>query len=387
MDQKGSRTEEQNSEYHEPVEEKLSSFHSSRISGSLMKKLHVLVLVSVLVISAGYLGWQFYEYLKDQDDPGRAGWAFELTGIDGLQNKGLSGKGVTIGVVDTGIDVGHDDLKDMELVAWLDLVNDRSEPYDDNGHGTQVTGIMAADGKLRGGAPAASYIICKALDASGYAEPGVLDSAVGDAIDFCVEEGADIISLSLSGALTPLSLGTKTERATQDAVAVGVFVVCAAGNDGNSEDDDDVAAPGTVTSAISVGSIDKYFRISSFSSKGDNDGYIAQFPDPGDREDPNRKPEFVAPGEMIISCYPGNSYAFMSGTSQAVPFVSSALALILEAHPEYKRDGTSGGSEVAILEMKDVLMSTARPSPYQETPHDEYYGYGLVDPEKAVEVL
>ena len=386
MDQEGNRAED-DLKYHGPVEEKVNRFHRPNVSSPLRRKLHVLFLVCVLVISSSYLGWQFYEYMADQDDPDRTSWAFELTGIDGLQGQGLSGKGVSIGVVDTGIDMGHDELKDMKLVAWLDLVNGRSEPYDDNGHGTHVTGIMAANGKLRGGAPAAGYIICKALDASGYAEPGVLDSAVGDAIDFCVEEGADIISLSLSGAPTPPSLGSKTERATQDAVAAGVFVVCAAGNDGNSEDDDDVAAPGTVNSAISVGSIDRYFYISSFSSRGDNDGYIAQFPDPGDREDPNRKPEFVAPGDMIVSCYPGNRYVFMSGTSQAVPFVSSALALILEEHPKYRRDGASGGSEVAVQEMKDILMSTARPSPYQEIPHDEYYGYGLIDPKKVLEAL
>ena len=353
-----------------------------------LRKVYSVVMVALLVASTVYLGWFIYDYLEDLNKPQRSDWAFEVTGIDSMNDRGLNGKGIIIGIIDTGVDATHDDLKNMDIVAWRDYINHRSEPYDDNGHGTHVAGIIGANGDLKGGAPKASFIICKALDASGRSEDTpVLDSTVGNAITFCVDNGAHIISLSLGGDPTPFGLGSETERATQDAVEAGVFVVAAAGNDGGSNDDGDVMSPGSIRSAISVGSIDKNLRISSFSSQGDNDGYISQLPDPGDRQDPNKKPEFVAPGEMIASTYPGNRYVFMSGTSQAVPFVSVALALILEEQPEYKWDGASGGDEAAIQDVKDVLTGTARPTPYQITPHDDLYGYGIIDPRRAIEGL
>jgi len=349
------------------------------------RKVFSIAMLLMLVVSSAYLGWFLYDYFKDLESPDRTDWAFEVTGIDAMNDRDLKGKGIVIGIVDTGIDITHDDLEKMRIVAWRDFINDRDEPYDDNGHGTHVAGIIGANGDLVGGAPKASFIICKALDAGGSSEdtPGI-DSTVGDAIDFCVDNGADIISLSLGGGPTPLGLGSDTERATQNALDAGVFVVAAAGNDGRN-DDGDVKAPGNIRSAISVGSVDKNLRISSFSSEGDNDGLL---PGPfDDREDPNKKPEFVAPGEMILSAYPNNRYVYMSGTSQAVPFVSTALALILEEEPLYKRDGAMGGDENAIQDVKDVLMETAEPTPHQTTPHDSHYGYGIIDPEGAIGAL
>jgi len=369
-------------EYHEILRKRPSD------RALTLRKAYSIVMIVLLVASTAYFGWYLYKYWEEQGKPERSDWAFEETGIDAMNDRGLKGKGIIIGIIDTGVDNRHDDLKNMDIVAWRDYINHRSEPYDDNGHGTHVAGIIGSDGDLKGGAPKASFIICKALDASGHSEDTpVLDSTVGNAINFCVDNGAHIISLSLGGDPTPLGLGSETERATQDALEAGVFVVAAAGNDGGSNDDGDVMAPGNIRSAISVGSINKNLRISSFSSVGDNDGYISQLPDPGDTQDPNKKPEFVAPGEMIVSTYPGNRYVLMSGTSQAVPFVSTALALILEEHPEYKRDGANGGDEAAIQDVKNVLMGTARPTPHQETPHDDHYGYGLIDPRRAVEAL
>ncbi|HID72066.1 MAG TPA: hypothetical protein EYP29_04910 [Thermoplasmata archaeon] len=351
--------------------------------GWLLRLYTVFVVVFTLV-STIYLSWFIYSYLQENEIK-RTEWAFEVTGIEAMNNLGLKGDGVVIGIIDTGIDLTHRDLKDIKLVAWKDFINGREEPYDDNGHGTHVAGILAANGKLKGGAPEASFIIAKALNAQGNGEGvSAFDTTVANAIDFCVENGADIISLSLGGNPTPFGLGSDTERATRNALRAGVFVVAAAGNDGDSQNDEDVSSPGNIRSAISVGSIDRNLRISSFSSRGDNDGYISELPDPADRYDPNKKPEFVAPGEMILSTYPGDRYVFASGTSQSVPFVSAVLALILESHPEYKRDGEKGGNENAIQEVKNVLMSTANPCPGQETPHDDHYGYGIIDPLKAI---
>ncbi len=363
-----------------------SDTHSKRFS---LQKKFLAISTILLIIAAAYAGWFFYNFVEDYGKPQRTNWAYEVTSIDALWDMGLDGQGVTIAIIDTGIYVEHKEFRNMNIVSWLDLINERSEPYDDNGHGTHVAGIIAANAELRGGAPAADFIIVKALDETGSSNDGVgiLDSRVAQAIEFSVDQGADIISLSLGGEPSPLALGKASERAVRDAVNVGVLVVAAAGNDGGSGDDGEVASPGNVEGAITVGSVNQYLYLSAFSSQGNNDGVIPGLPDPADREDPNRKPEFVAPGEMILSTYPDGRYAFSSGTSQAVPFVSSVLAQILQARPQYSRDGSEGGDEQAVENLKTVFMETARATSYQETPHDPGYGYGLVDPVAALERL
>ena len=123
------------------------------------------------------------------------------------------------------------------------------------------------------------------------------------------------------------------------------------------------------------------------SSRGNNDGYFNGIPDPGDRYDPNKKPEFVAPGEEIHTAFINDRYSKSSGTSIAAPFVTGVLALILQAKPAYRPSGSDGGTELAIQNVKDALMNTAIPCPEQDTPHDEYYGYGIIDPVRAMAEL
>ena len=313
----------------------------------------------------------------------RTDWAFEKTQLDAMNNRGYTGKGIIIGIVDTGVDAGHPDLKHLNIIAWKDLINGRAEPYDDDGHGTHVTGIIAANGTLRGGAPDASFIIVKAISKEGKGT----DQNVADAIDFCVGQGADIISLSLGGKARFLNLGDATAQSAQNAVNRGVFVVAAAGNDGGKNDDGQVASPADVDGVIAVGAVDKNLKIANFSSEGHNDGYIPGFPDPGDRQDPNKKPEVVAPGVDITSTFRGDKYAKASGTSQATPFVAAGLALVLEAHPAYKRTGSQGGTAYAVEKVKDAIMRGAYKCPGQQTPHDDHYGYGLFQAEATSDNL
>ncbi|MCK4613859.1 MAG: S8 family serine peptidase [Thermoplasmata archaeon] len=303
------------------------------------------------------------------DDVERTDWAFEKTQLDDMNDRGYKGEGIIIGIVDTGVNIKHPDLKHMKIIAWKDFINGRSEPYDDKGHGTHVAGIIAADGELDGGAPKGSFVIAKAI---GESEGS--DQDVGDAIDFCVDQGADVICLSLGGANELLNLGDDTAQASRDAVNQGVMVVAAAGNDGE-KDDGEVGNPAFVRGVIAVGAVDKKLKIASFSSRGDNDGPT---PLPFDgRRDPDKKPEVVGPGVKIRSTYKGDDYATASGTSQAAPFVAAGVALILEAHPQYKRDGASGGHSYAVEKVKDAIMKGAYKCPGQETPHDDHYGYGL----------
>jgi len=307
------------------------------------------------------------------DESERSEWAYEKTQIKAMNDAGYKGMGVTIGIVDTGVNIDHPDLRSMKVVAWIDYVNDRSEPYDDGGHGTHVAGIMAANGELNGAAPDADYVVAKALSGDG----GGSDQTVAEAIDWCVDQGADVICLSLGGDAVIPRLGEISGQAARDAVNRGAILVAAAGNNGETSngDNDDVQRPGNVEGVIAVGAVNEDLKIASFSQKGDNDGILPLAID--DRQDPDKKPEVVAPGVEIRSTYLGDTYAIMSGTSQATPFVASGIALVLEANPQYKRDGSSGGSSNAVETIKEALMRGAYATQWQETPHDDRYGYGL----------
>ncbi len=287
--------------------------------------------------------------------------------IDKLNEMGLDGEGVTIGIVDTGINASHPDLDHINIIAWKDYVNDRQDPYDDQGHGTFMAGIIAADGKINGAAPKVDIVVVKAISSDGSGS----DSDVADGIDFCVSNGADVILLSLGGRARFLNLGDESALASERAIDQGVIVVAAAGNDGEN-DDGDVASPATVEDVIAVGAIDKYKNIASFSSEGENDGSI--FPVRFPRSDPDKKPEVVAPGVDIVSTYYlDGEYATGSGTSQATAFVAGGIVLLLDAHPEYQRID----SDMVSL-FKNVFMNTAENCPGQDTPHDDHYGYGLI---------
>ena len=167
----------------------------------------------------------------------------------------LNGKGIMVGMVDSGIDATHDDLAGMSRVGWKDFVDGKSTPYDDNGHGTSMAGILVADGWIEGMAPNVELLVAKALRGNGSGD----DSDVVAAIDWCVENGAHIISLSLGGAPGALPFffqsGRESGDAANDAIDRGIFVIAAAGNDGGVDDDGDVASPASETAVIAVGGV------------------------------------------------------------------------------------------------------------------------------------
>ena len=304
----------------------------------------------------------------------RSEWAFAMTGVRELNAMGLTGAGVTVCIVDSGIDMLHPDFARLRLVAWKDFVNLRSEPYDDNGHGTAMAGLIAANGSLRGIAPDASLIVAKATNSAGFGS----SQAVADGIRFCVDpfgngtRGADIISISL-GSKAPLFVATDVSLAAQAALDRGVFVVAAAGNDGGPFDDGDVAIPANVPMALAIGAVDSSGRIASFSSIGSS----------VNRTDPNLKPEVAAPGVQIISTAPGAHYVTVSGTSPATAVATGIVALLLQRHPELQTGGLAGN----VLAVKWALARSAITEPGQAVPHDPWYGYGVIDGPRALTYL
>ena len=296
----------------------------------------------------------------------RSEWAFTMTGARALNMIGLTGAGVTVCVVDTGIDMLHPDFSHLHLVAWKDLVNMRMDPYDDKGHGTAMTGLIVADGSIRGVSPGANIIAVKVLNQIGLGSP----QNVADGIRFCVDpfgtgtSGADIISLSLGSGSANFF-----DQTVYDAVAWatsrGVFVVVAAGNDGGAIDNVDVASAGQVPLAISVGAVDSNGVRAAFSSIG------AVL----NRTDPNMKPEVAAPGVQLVTTAPGAHYVTVTGTSPATAIVAGIIALILQARPALRPGVTSGN----ILTVKTALMLGASKAPGQGLPHDPWYGYGIIN--------
>ena len=293
----------------------------------------------------------------------------------------LTGEGVNVCIVDTGLELNHPDLEGFDVAGWVDIVQGKSNPYDDNGHGTNMAGILIADGWINGIAKDVNLYVSKALHAngSGYEEDVV------SGIDWCINQNVNIISLSLGGGqdLFPLlgGSGRTIEDSVNDATARGIFVVAAAGNDGGEEDDGDVASPGSERRVICVGGVTLSGAHWSKSSTGNNGANL--FPPKLPRGDPDKKPELVAPAKQVPVLNTQGTWSSASGTSAATVFVTGAIALLLEAEPELASNGTDGDVST-IDQVKDWIMQTVQPKNGQSE-HDDDYGYGLLDIEALLE--
>ena len=305
-------------------------------------------------------------------------WQMEYMDLIGATNdslSGLDGGGVVVCVVDSGVDLDHPDLRGVELRGWRDSINGIEEPYDDEGHGTAMTGIIVSNGGLDGLAKGVDLLVAKAINNEGQGT----DETVSDSVDWCVQQGADIISLSLGGSQ---SFGSgffatdELEQSVDDALDSGVYVVSSAGNDGE-DDDGDVGSPGSVEGVICVGGITRSGSIWSGSSEGDNDGRL--WPNPIlPRSDPDKKPEVVAPGHevpVLMASGVSNSewWGWSSGTSAATAWVSGSLALLLQEKPDLQRENSTGRE--AIEEVKGAIAQSSQKKEGQQG-HDDHYGYG-----------
>jgi serine protease AprX len=299
--------------------------------------------------------------------------------ISGFDNVTTSGSGVDVCIVDTGFDASHPDLAHVELAGWQDFVLNRAEPYDDQGHGTAMAGILVAKNLLPGIAPNVNLYIAKAISNSGTGT----DSDIAAAVDWCVSNDVDIISLSLGGSQGFDFILIETdelETAVNNAIDQGIFVVAAAGNDGGPDDDGDVSSPASEEDVICVGAIDTDGSIWSNSSVGNNGFNPPENWNLLGRQDPDKKPELVAPGEKIpiLNAQIGGTntlYAFGSGTSGATVWVSGAIAHLLEHRPDLGHNGSSGGNRQTVEDVKQWIRNSVVPQDGQ-TDHDEYYGYG-----------
>jgi subtilisin family serine protease len=280
---------------------------------------------------------------------------WELEDANGLK---LTGKGIKIAVIDTGVDYTHPDLGGCsktddinngsckKVIGGYDFVNDDTDPLDDNGHGTHVSGIASGKGlftiigdgrPIRGIAPDANVLAYKVLDSVGSGDRSDIIAGIERAMDPNQDgdfsDHADVMVLSLgTECLTGYSIfcgpDDPVSRAVDNAVDAGVVVSIAAGNSG--PDLSTISSPGTARKAITVGAVSKSDEIADFSSRGlvVYNGEIIL------------KPDVVAPGVDILAPYdyiPETGqiiFATASGTSMAAPHVAGAAALILQRNPE-----------------------------------------------------
>lgn len=262
-------------------------------------------------------------------------------------DKGYEGKGITVAVVDTGT-VPHADLTvpTNRIVEFKDLINGKTEPYDDNGHGTHVSGIIAGNGYSSGGkyagvAPKANILSIKALDENGGGSISDIIQAISYAVETKNKYNTKIINLSLGTPANSTSSKDPLCRAVERATRAGLIVVSAAGNSG--PEPNTILSPGISEYALTVGAVDDKNTIDT------SDDTIAPFSSRGPTLEGLEKPDIVAPGVNIesLSNENLNGYSSLSGTSMATPLVSGSIALLLNKD-----------KNLSPLEIKKKLMSS-----------------------------
>lgn len=275
-------------------------------------------------------------------------WGVEHIGA-GNVHPSNRGAGVKVAIIDTGIDLDHPDLAVDGDVTFVDGTTTGD---DDHGHGTHCAGIIAAldnDTGVVGVAPEASIYAVKVLDSNGS---GYL-SDIAAAIEWAIENGMDIISMSLGSNYDYQMLHDACDRAEE----AGIVLVAAAGNDYSRRgrrERDTVDYPAGYDSVIAVGATDNTDERVSFSSTG-------------------AALELAGPGVDIYSTYWNDTYDTRSGTSMACPHVVGVAALVLAAEPALTNDAV----RTRLQETADDLGDTG---------WDEWYGYGLVNAAAAAPV-
>lgn len=248
------------------------------------------------------------------------------------------GEGVKVAVVDTGIDLTHQDLAN-KVKGTANLFNKNTRDVTDiYGHGTHIAGLIAGD--RTGVAPNVDLYIANSLNDKGQ---GTMASVL-DGISFAINYGVDILCMSL-GTNSPLP-SIITSR-IQKAYNRGITIVCATGNRGVQGED----YPARYDYVVGVGGVDKNLERAEFSSYGFNT-------------------DVVAPSVDILSTWKGGKYALMTGTSMASPLVAGGIALIKSY---YRKQGV----ELLPEDIKEMFKKLNKRK-------DRYVGYGLFDVAKIV---
>ena len=274
-----------------------------------------------------------------------------------IYSRGITGKGITTAVLDTGI-YAHPDffIPRNKIVYFQDFIRNRKGPFDDNGHGTHVSGIIASGGRLGDGsgigvAPESGIVMLKVLEKDGSGK-------IKNMLKGMEKYGIRIVNISVGMPVKNIENPEEEElvKKVEQLWNTGLVVVVAAGNDGPAPYT--ITSPGTSRKVITVGT-----------GKEAGGDYSGQGPVPGTCV---CKPDIIAPAINILSCdNHGKNYKRRSGTSMATPIVSGTVALLLSNEPWLSN------RDVKIRLMQSALdcgMAKSR------------QGWGLLNPEGILRI-
>jgi len=266
-------------------------------------------------------------------------WGWYRIDADRAYESGVSGSGVIVAVLDSGVNSSHPDLSGKIIEGW-NYVDNNDDVMDEDGHGTMVAGIIAAMANnsigIAGVASNVSIMPLKVLSSSGGSWTD-LDKAILKA----AHSGARIITMSLGGEYSRPSMAI--EAAINHAYQDGCLLVAAAGNDNNSEP----FYPAACENVIAVAAIDQVSIKAAFSNYGE---YI----------------DFCAPGVNILTTSKDGNYVYGSGTSFAAPFVTGVICLMVSQYPQLTNEQV-------------ITTLRAEAEDLGEMGWDQYYGWGLVN--------
>ncbi|MEU4131607.1 type VII secretion-associated serine protease mycosin [Streptomyces wuyuanensis] len=273
------------------------------------------------------------------------------------------GAGITVAVLDTGVDDGHPDLEGSvlptkDLIGFGAKRGDRAWAR----HGTAMAGIIAGHGHgpgredgVLGIAPEARIlpvrVILEGADPARAKARKTRGTALAQGIRWAADNGADVINLSLGDDSESAHPDAGEDAAVRYALAKGAVVVASAGNGG--EKGDHISYPAAYPGVIAVAAVDRYGTHAAFSTR-------------------RWYSTVSAPGVDVVIADPDRKYYEGWGTSAASAFVSGAVALVRAAHPR-----------LTPAQIKRLLADTARGGP--KTGRDDSKGYGIVDPAAAIE--
>jgi len=306
-------------------------------------------------------------------------WGLEKIGAPQVWDMGITGSGVRVAVLDTGVDITHPDLDGKMWTddsgdptypgGWIEFDFDgnivpSSTPHDTHGHGTHTSGTVLggnASGTAIGVAPDATLMHCLMMPGGGGSYAifvAALQWAVAPFDQYGNPAGAPADVASLSGGF--YEYVDAFIEPIENMRAAGVVPVMAIGNGGEGTS----GGPGNVYESFGIGATDIDDAVAGFSS-----GQVVDWP--ASYPDPYIKPDFSAPGVNVYSSLPGGGYEYWQGTSMAAPHVAGTVALMLEGNPA-----------LAVQDVYDILKDTALD--LGDEGQDTRYGWGRIDAFEAV---